>query len=194
MRVAVKKHNPHPYFNDSDRLHQFSQRLLGRVMFLYFLQKKEFLAGDRRFLTTQYQCLRPNPDETDYYAAVLEPLFFETLNTPRQNIESRWGKIPYLNGGLFDRDYGAGIRDAAGRETPETITLPNSLFDPCSSDGLLGFFNSYNFTVSENVAGDEMSRLTRKCWVKCLRICWLLRNGTKWYVLHSQRHCPIYVR
>jgi hypothetical protein len=50
VQAAVKKHNPHDYFNHSDRLHQFSQRLLGRVMFLYFLQKKEFLAGDRRFL------------------------------------------------------------------------------------------------------------------------------------------------
>jgi len=155
VQAAVKKHNRHDYFNHSDRLHQFSQRLLGRVMFLYFLQKKEFLAGDRRFLTTQYQRLKPNPDDTNYYADVLEPLFFETLNTQRPNFESRWGKIPYLNGGLFDRDYGSDIRDASGRETPESINLPNSLFDPGSSDGILGFFNGYNFTVSENVAGDE---------------------------------------
>jgi adenine-specific DNA-methyltransferase len=155
VQAAVKKHNPHSYFNDSDRLHQFSQRLLGRVMFLYFLQKKEFLAGDRRFLTKQYEPFRTKPDDTNYYGEVLEPLFFETLNAQRPNFESRWGKIPYLNGGLFDRDYGAGIRDAAGRETPETLTLPNSLFDPGSSDGILGFFNNYNFTVSENVAGDE---------------------------------------
>ncbi|MEG3899064.1 MULTISPECIES: Eco57I restriction-modification methylase domain-containing protein [unclassified Microcoleus] len=155
VQAAVKKHNPHSYFNDSDCLHQFSQRLLGRVMFLYFLQKKEFLAGDRRFLTKQYEPFRTKPDDTNYYGEVLEPLFFETLNAQRPNFESRWGKIPYLNGGLFDRDYGAGIRDAAGRETPETITLPNSLFDPGSSDGILGFFNNYNFTVSENVAGDE---------------------------------------
>ncbi|MEG5153030.1 DNA methyltransferase [Microcoleus sp. AT9b-C2] len=155
VQAAVKKHNPHSYFNDSDRLHQFSQRLLGRVMFLYFLQKKEFLAGDRRFLTKQYEPFRTKPDDTNYYGEVLEPLFFETLNAQRPNFESRWGKIPYLNGGLFDRDYGAGIRDAAGRETPETITLPNSLFDPGSGESILGFFNNYNFTVSENVAGDE---------------------------------------
>ena len=57
VQEAVKLHNDHPYFADSDRLHQFSQRLLGRIMFLYFLQKKEFLAGDRRFLSTQYQSL-----------------------------------------------------------------------------------------------------------------------------------------
>ncbi len=156
VQQVVKQNNPQEtYFNDSDRLHQFSQRLLGRIMFLYFLQKKEFLAGDRRFLTTQYQSLRLDPDEPDYYATILEPLFFDTLNCYRPNLESKWGKIPYLNGGLFDRDYGQGIKDSVGQLTLETITLPNSLFDPGDTDSILGFFNSYNFTIAENVAGDE---------------------------------------
>ncbi|AUS35856.1 type II restriction endonuclease (plasmid) [Microcystis aeruginosa NIES-2481] len=155
VQQAVKLHNDHPYFEDSDRLHQFSQRLLGRIMFLYFLQKKEFLAGDRRFLTTQYKHLRPDPDDTEYYTSVLEPLFFQTLNQQRPNLDSKWGKIPYLNGGLFDRDYGPGIRDTAGRPTPETIALPNRLFDPGDMDSILGFFNGYNLTIAENVAGDE---------------------------------------
>ena len=155
VQQAVKLHNDHPYFEDSDRLHQFSQKLLGRLMFLYFLQKKEFLAGDRRFLTTQYKHLRPDPDDTEYYTSVLEPLFFQTLNQQRPNLDSKWGKIPYLNGGLFDRDYGPGIRDTAGRPTPETIILPNGLFDPGDTDSILGFFNGYNFTIAENVAGDE---------------------------------------
>jgi type I restriction-modification system DNA methylase subunit len=155
VQQEVKRHNGHPYFDDSDRLHQFSQRLLGRLMFLYFLQKKEFLAGNRKFLTTQYKVNYFEPDESDYYSEVLEPLFFDTLNQDRHNLESKWGKIPYLNGGLFDRDYGVGIKDTAGRVTPETITLPNFLFDPGDTDSILGFFNSYNFTISENTAGDE---------------------------------------
>jgi hypothetical protein len=155
VQRVIKQYNSHPYFDDSERLHQFSQRLLGRMMFLYFLQKKEFLGGERKFLTNQYQRLRPDPNDTDYYAEVLEPLFFDTLNKQRPNLESRWGKIPYLNGGLFDRDYGEGIKDAAGRQTPETIELPNFLFDPGSQDSILGFFNGYNFTISENVQGDE---------------------------------------
>jgi methylase of polypeptide subunit release factors len=157
VQKVIKANNPHLYFNDSDRLHQFSQRLLGRIMFIYFLQKKEFLSGDSKFLTTRYKVLKANPDDTDYYSEVLEPLFFNTLNQLRPNLEHRWGegKIPYLNGGLFDRDYGVGIKDAAGRDTPETITLPNSLFDPGESGSILSFFNGYNFTISENVAGDE---------------------------------------
>jgi len=155
VQKVIKQYNSHAYFDDSERLHQFSQRLLGRMMFLYFLQKKEFLGGDRKFLTNQYQRLRPDPEDTDYYAEVLEPLFFETLNKQRPNLESCWGKIPYLNGGLFDRDYGDGIKDTAGRQTPETIELPNSLFDSGSQDSILWFFNGYNFTISENVQGDE---------------------------------------
>ncbi|MGB6295288.1 MAG: Eco57I restriction-modification methylase domain-containing protein [Rivularia sp. (in: cyanobacteria)] len=155
LQRVIKTNNPHSYFNDSNRLHQFSQRLLGRIMFLYFLQKKEFLAGDRNFLKTQYSKLRSDLEDTDFYAQVLEPLFFEMLNKQRPNMESPWGKIPYLNGGLFDRDYGLGVIDSAGVETPPQIKLPNLLFDPSGEKGILKFFNSYNFTVSENVQGDE---------------------------------------
>lgn len=157
VQKVIKQHNPHPYFDDPSRLHQFAQRLLGRIMFLYFLQKKGFLASDRNFLTTQYRKLQrtTEPEGTEFYSQVLEPLFFETLNKQRPNFESRWGQIPYLNGGLFDWDYGPGVRDAAGRQTPDHIQLPNSLFDSGSTGSILGFFNSYNFTVAENVQGDE---------------------------------------
>lgn len=155
LQRVIKASNPHSYFNDPNRLHQFSQRVLGRIMFLYFLQKKEFLAGDRNFLKNQYNKLRSDLEDTDFYAQVLEPLFFEMLNKQRPNMESPWGKIPYLNGGLFDRDYGHDVIDSAGVETPPQIELPNSIFDPSSEKSILKFFNSYNFTVSENVQGDE---------------------------------------
>ena len=155
VQQVIKEYNNHSYFENEDRLHQFSQRLLGRIMFLYFLQKKEFLAGDRTFLTTQYRKLKLDAEDTDYYINVLEPLFFETLNEYRPDMKSAWGKIPYLNGGLFNRDYGKDVEDAAGLDTPEQIEIPNSLFDPGDSKSVLNFFNSYNFTVAENVEGDE---------------------------------------
>ena len=104
VQQVIKEHNAHSYFENKDHLHQFSQRLLGRIMFLYFLQKKEFLAGDRSFLTTQYRKLKAEVEDTDYYINVLEPLFFETLNEYRPDMKSPWGKIPYLNGGLFNRN------------------------------------------------------------------------------------------
>lgn len=157
VQQIVKQYNPIDYFQDEDKLHQFCQRLLGRIMFLYFLQKKGFLNNDPKFLTTNYKVNHYQSDDTDYYNKVLEPLFFETLNQQRPNLEHRWGKgkIPYLNGGLFDRDYGENIKDRTGGNTPNSITLPNSLFDYGDTNSILGFFNQYNFTISENITGDE---------------------------------------
>jgi adenine-specific DNA-methyltransferase len=152
VQRTIFEHNPHPYFDDETRLHQFSQRLLGRVMFLYFLQKKEFLAGRADFLSSEFKEYK-NLESTDFYHQVLEPLFFEILNCERPDSQSPWGKIPYLNGGLFERDYG-GFPDATGRETPKEILLPNSLFN-IKDNGVLNFFDSYNFTVSEDTEGDE---------------------------------------
>ncbi|MBI3957453.1 MAG: type II restriction endonuclease, partial [Chloroflexi bacterium] len=128
-------------FYEPEKLHAFAQRLLGRVMFLYFIQKKGWLAGDPRFLTNQYTVKARN--EGNFYALVLEPLFFDILNRRRPNDESTWGSIPYLNGGLFERDYDF------------LLYLPNSLFDPESDAGILGFFNNYNFTVAEETPVDR---------------------------------------
>lgn len=154
VQQVIKANNPHSYFDDPSCLHQFSQRLLGRIMFLYFLQKKGFLGCDHNFLKNQYP-RQSEPEDTDFYTGVLEPLFFETLNKQRLDCNSRWGKIPYLNGGLFEKDYGDGLIDSTGVATAPQIQLPNSLFDPSGEKGILKFFNGYNFTVDENVQGDE---------------------------------------
>ncbi|MGV2437195.1 MAG UNVERIFIED_CONTAM: hypothetical protein LVT10_21755 [Anaerolineae bacterium] len=45
-----------------------------------------------------------------------------------------------MNGGLFDRE-----RDPQG-----IIILPDSLFDPNSPEGVLAFFNRYNFTIADD--------------------------------------------
>src|SRR5690606_6653444 len=63
-------------------------------------------------------------------------------NTQRPGNITKWSgiRIPYLNGGLFDES-----RDPKG-----PITLPDTLFDPYHADGLLAFFNRYNFTVADD--------------------------------------------
>ncbi len=66
------------------RLHSFSQGLLGRIMFLYFLHKKGFLGGDRDFLKKWYP-KRSEQEDTDFYTDLLEPVFFEILNQQRLN-------------------------------------------------------------------------------------------------------------
>jgi type I restriction-modification system DNA methylase subunit len=153
-RAAVRQYNKgiREFQNEehADKLHAFTQRLMGRLMFLYFLQRKGWLGGKQKFLTERYTAtMRQHAGEvtgdqetTYYYRDVLEPLFFATLNTKRPDDITQWEgiRIPYLNGGLFDE-----TRDPSG-----PIILPDSLFDPNSRDGLLAFFNRYNFTVTDD--------------------------------------------
>ena len=148
--AVIAASNPHiAAFHEPDKLHAYTQRLLGRLMFLYFLQRKGWLGGRPRFLTDQFRATfqrhsgEATSGETHYfYREVLEPLFFDTLNQRRPDHITRWDgiRIPYLNGGLFDRS-----RDPAG-----DLLLPDSLFDPSNQGGLLEFFNRFNFTVADD--------------------------------------------
>ncbi len=132
-------------FHDPAERHAFTQRLLGRLMFLYFIQKKRWLAGDPLFLTHRFQ-ETVGEEGANFYARVLVPLFFDTLNQRRPGDASPWGDIPYLNGGLFDR---------TAVEASNLIYLPNELFDPASEGGVLRFFNDYNFTVTEDTPVEQ---------------------------------------
>ena len=75
-----------------------------RLLFLSFLEAKEWLDGDRSFLARRYDdCLG---GRGGFQRRVLVPLFFGTLNTPmrsRASTARALGRIPFLNGGLFGR-------------------------------------------------------------------------------------------
>jgi hypothetical protein len=75
-----------------------------RLLFLSFLEAKEWLDGDRSFLGRRYDdCMGARGG---YQRRVLVPLFFGTLNTPvtrRAPLARSLGRIPFLNGGLFSR-------------------------------------------------------------------------------------------
>jgi hypothetical protein len=77
---------------------------ISRLIFLSFLETKGWLDADFGFLGTGYaDCIVSGGK---YQKRVLEPLFFGTLNTPasaRSPRARRFGKIPFLNGGLFSR-------------------------------------------------------------------------------------------
>lgn len=129
--------------------HDYVKKLMGRIVFMHFLQKKGWLCGDTNFMLNTFD---KSKRQDNYLESVLEPLFFGILNTepakreqvfgrnswPQQWVE-QWADIPYLNGGLFERDAVDELR----------IVLPRYLF----SD-LFGFLASYNFTVDENDPDD----------------------------------------
>ena len=137
----------------------FAKKLLGQIVFLYFLQKKGWFGvardadwgtGLKNFLRRLFE--KKIIDYKNFFNDILEPLFYEALATERpDNFYSRFNcKIPFLNGGLFDP-----INNYAWDETD--ITLPDELF---SNDyrtkegdigtGILDVFDRYNFTVKED--------------------------------------------
>ena len=75
-----------------------------RLLFLSFLEAKEWLDGDRSFLARRFD--RCMDVRGGFQRRVLVPLFFGTLNTPlssRAPLAQSLGRIPFLNGGLFAR-------------------------------------------------------------------------------------------
>lgn len=133
---------------EAERLiRNFVKKLLGRIVFLYFLQKKGWMGvpadqkwgdGERNFMGELFNNFS---DKLNFYSNCLVPLFFETLNRPRtNNIFAISGtKVPYLNGGLFDKD---------------PVEPINIRFKPQLFQDLFNFFDQYNFTVDENSPDD----------------------------------------
>ncbi len=79
---------------------------ISRLIFLSFLETRGWLNGDFGFLSNGYsRCIS---EGGRYQQSVLEPLFFGTLNTAvraRSARTKRFGRIPFLNGGLFARSH-----------------------------------------------------------------------------------------
>ena len=137
---------------DTKENRDYVKKLLGRLVFLQFLQKKGWMGvpanqqgwngGDKFYLNH----LIENYEGNDRLLSdVLEPLFFNTLNERRTNdlADSRLGKnikIPYLNGGLFDKD----------NLDKKDIDFPYDYFKE-----LMDFYAMYNFTIDENDPEDS---------------------------------------
>ena len=94
----------------------YTSVMLNRLMFCYFIQKKGFLDGDFDYLQRKLKWVRKEQGEDrffkSFYRGFLSELFHDGLNAPRHDIEfeRKYGRIPYLNGGMFDehqleRDY-----------------------------------------------------------------------------------------
>ena len=137
--------------NPEKAVRDYVKKLMGRLVFLQFLQKKGWLGvpagepwgtGDREFIQNLFA---QTADKDHFIDNVLEVLFND-LNTERKGDLAtsslgggRGRLIPYLNGGLFERD-----------ATDETeFPLPAKYMQ-----SLLDFFASYNFTIDENDPDD----------------------------------------
>ncbi len=145
----------HLLTNGSDKaIRDYVKKMLGRIVFLQFLQKKGWLGvpkdssvwkgGDKHFLNNLF-IASSDEQQADFLDSVLEPMFFNSLNCARENdlhdTRTALGvvKIPYLNGGLFEKD---------------ELDAPDSRFPPHYFRELFEFFDLYNFTIDENDPND----------------------------------------
>lgn len=138
-------------------IRDFAKKLLGRIVFLHFLQKKGWMGcsgstitwkdGDPRFMQNLFESFGPREE---FHSKCLTKLFFETLNCVRANgifkVDGLTGKlngsrVPYLNGGLFEPEK---------NKTTLKVDFPESFFAD-----LLDFFDQYNFTIDENSPEDH---------------------------------------
>ena len=130
----------------------FAKKLLGQIVFCYFLQKKGWLgvslnknfgSGDRSFLRNQFIHYKKN--NKDFFNDFLEYFFYDGLNNENENdyVEKIKSKVPYIGGGLFEYYEGYEWRK-------ETLELPNKTFSNKEQSGILDIFDLYNFTVDEN--------------------------------------------
>ena len=115
----------------------YASVMLNRLMFCYFIQKKGFLNIDVDYLRNKLNYVRANEGEDkfyNFYRSFLRILFHDGLNTPKRSsdFEAVFGKIPYLNGGMFDEhQLEADYAD---------IDIPDEAFI-----GLFDFFDKWNW-------------------------------------------------
>lgn len=135
--------------HNEKKIRDYVKKMMGRITFLHFLQRKGWMCGDLNYMQNMFE---NSPYKDDYLDSVLEPLFFGILNTkPAERtalfakekwdvaLLNEWKDIPYLNGGLFEKD----------KEDEPASRFPAKYFK-----GLFQFFSEYNFTIDENDPND----------------------------------------
>lgn len=87
----------------------YTSVMLNRLMFCYFIQKKGFLDMDTNYLQNKLHMVKQQQGENKFfgtfYKGFLCALFHDGLNNPCHDTEeflAIYGRIPYLNGGMFD--------------------------------------------------------------------------------------------
>ena len=86
----------------------YASIMLNRLMFCYFIQKKGFLDNNTNYLRDKLAWVRREQGEDrffqSFYRGFLTQLFHGGLNDPHHSreFENMYGRIPYLNGGMFD--------------------------------------------------------------------------------------------
>jgi hypothetical protein len=139
----------------------FAQKLFNRLMFIAFIEKKGWLEFGGRtdyldalwedYKSPQTPLGRVATEGGNFYRDRLSHLFFTGLNNHQEQdiasingggfLKRIIGKVPFLNGGLFERD----------ADENDNITIPDKAIECIFTD----LFAKFNFTVSESTPLDE---------------------------------------
>jgi len=136
---------------------EFGVRLIGRIIFCWFLREKKSQAG-LALMPKELLSLEAVNKKSDYYHKILEPIFFEVLNKPAKSRREDFDKepfssVPYLNGGLFtpqEDDYYKRTYGDFQSQYHNTLVVPNNWIKD-----FFGILETYNFTIDENTSYDE---------------------------------------
>ena len=154
--------------NNFEEKKRFAIRLLDRLIFCWFLKKKKSTNGlplieDTILSSSAVSNYKSNIADVrfcgeNYYHDILEPLFFEVMNKPREKRDEairnvkEFESVPFLNGGLFEPkndDYYQSGKNGFVSLSVNNLKIPDDWFE-----GLFSVFERYNFTVDENTPVD----------------------------------------
>ena len=125
---------------DQEMERWYASVMLNRLMFIYFIQKKGFLNDNVDYLRTKLRESQVNGTDR-YYTDFLCPLFFEGFakseSERSREMGQLLGKVPYLNGGIFQRHQIEEFHE-------ERIQIPDAAFE-----GLFDFFDRYQWHLDE---------------------------------------------
>ena len=139
-------------FAHERELHLFTQTLFNRLMFVYFISRKGWLRfnGNADYLNALWEAYLADDSQSNFYTARLKPLFFAGLNNPQSRnlsmnnpvLYETIGEVPFLNGGLFEKN------ELDARD--DSILLEDAVIARIFA----ALFNRFNFTVTESTPYD----------------------------------------
>ena len=137
--------------DEQDEKRLFVQTLFNRLMFVYFLSRKGWLTfkGDKDYLNALWDDYRTDRLQSNFYKERLCHLFFfglnnylsRDINLKGRYMESVFGQVPFLNGGLFEK---------TDLDSRDGVTVPDDAIKPILRD----LFDKFNFTVMESTPFD----------------------------------------
>ncbi|MFD1585507.1 Eco57I restriction-modification methylase domain-containing protein [Halorientalis brevis] len=139
----------HGLEDPEENLNAYTRTVVNRVLFLLFIEEKGWLDGDVDYVENRYEDVA-DEDDKHVYDDFFEPLFFDALSEEGTTELDNLGRIPFLNGGLFER-----------KDIEEDVKIDEAFFDtllsPEKDDGgePKGFLRRYKISLRESNPSEQ---------------------------------------